>query len=541
MKPRPKKNRKMNPTKPTAAPSLREQILADFTTLRIGSRVLESYTYLGLNTVVERDHQQDGINLTTTLDTFGRIQTENWGTTTSTTPVDGYSYGYDNDGNVLYACNSANATFSQLYTYDQFNQVTTFKRGTLATGNQSMATPNTLSFNSESWSSNPLGDSKKITTDGTTQVRYYNSQNGFTELQGSTPVYDNNGNEISNGQGVTFTYDAWNRLVQVANNGTIVASYTYDALGRRIQMTEGGSKTNLYYSTQGQVLEERLVLPGGQGEQVTAQYVWSPVYVNALVLRDDQLNTTPRRLYALQDANWNVTALVGQVATPSGTQWQVVERYAYDPYGQLLIMNSDWTLRQAPGIGCVSNFNWHYLFQGGYYDYAIGLYHFGARDYSRTQQRWLQQDPIRYKAGDSNLYRFVGNNPVKYVDPSGKFIIVTCIVVGCICALVTIGGAAYVEYKANEGTEILHEPPTPESEARLRDVMADVRSGGNGHQGCRVYRHGVCSGGNGSGNYSPRDGSGTVCGECRVRCRQSGSERLSLRCNGVQHGVRCGL
>ena len=125
--------------------------------------MLESYTYLGLNTVVERDHQQDGINLTTTLDTFGRIQTENWGTTTSTTPVDGYSYGYDNDGNVLYACNSANATFSQLYTYDQFNQVTTFKRGTLATGNQSMATPNTLSFNSESWSSNPLGDSKKIT------------------------------------------------------------------------------------------------------------------------------------------------------------------------------------------------------------------------------------------------------------------------------------------------------------------------------------------------------------------------------------------
>ena len=35
MKPRPKKNRKLNPTKPTAAPSLREQILADFTTLRI--------------------------------------------------------------------------------------------------------------------------------------------------------------------------------------------------------------------------------------------------------------------------------------------------------------------------------------------------------------------------------------------------------------------------------------------------------------------------------------------------------------------------
>jgi DNA replication protein DnaC len=35
MTPRPKKNRQTNPTRPTAAPSLREQILADFLTLRL--------------------------------------------------------------------------------------------------------------------------------------------------------------------------------------------------------------------------------------------------------------------------------------------------------------------------------------------------------------------------------------------------------------------------------------------------------------------------------------------------------------------------
>ena len=80
--------------------------------------------------MVERDHPEDGINLTTTLDSFGRIATENWGTTTSTTPLDGYTYGYDKDGNVLYTQNTGNSTFSESYKYDQFNQLTSFQRGT---------------------------------------------------------------------------------------------------------------------------------------------------------------------------------------------------------------------------------------------------------------------------------------------------------------------------------------------------------------------------------------------------------------------------
>lgn len=33
--------------------------------------------------------------------------------------------------------------------------------------------------------------------------------------------------------------------------------------------------------------------------------------------------------------------------------------------------------------------------------------------------RWLQVDPIGFEAGDTNLYRYVGNNPTNYTDPSG--------------------------------------------------------------------------------------------------------------------------
>jgi uncharacterized protein RhaS with RHS repeats len=31
----------------------------------------------------------------------------------------------------------------------------------------------------------------------------------------------------------------------------------------------------------------------------------------------------------------------------------------------------------------------------------------------------MQKDPIRFGGGDENLYRYVGNDPVRSVDPSG--------------------------------------------------------------------------------------------------------------------------
>ncbi len=40
---------------------------------------LESYVYQGLDTVVERDHPQDGVNLIITLDAFGRVMDQDWG------------------------------------------------------------------------------------------------------------------------------------------------------------------------------------------------------------------------------------------------------------------------------------------------------------------------------------------------------------------------------------------------------------------------------------------------------------------------------
>ena len=66
-----------------------------------------------------------------------------------------------------------------------------------------------------------------------------------------------------------------------------------------------------------------------------------------------------------------------------------------------------------------SPYQWKYLFQGGVLDAATGLYQFGFRDYDPSSGVWMQRDPIGLAGGDLNLYRFVGNNPVALIDPSG--------------------------------------------------------------------------------------------------------------------------
>jgi uncharacterized protein RhaS with RHS repeats len=36
--------------------------------------------------------------------------------------------------------------------------------------------------------------------------------------------------------------------------------------------------------------------------------------------------------------------------------------------------------------------------------------------------RWTAKDPIGFAGGDTDLYGYVTNNPVKFIDPSGQFI-----------------------------------------------------------------------------------------------------------------------
>jgi RHS repeat-associated protein len=170
----------------------------------------------------------------------------------------------------------------------------------------------------------------------------------------------------------------------------------------------GITTTGLFYSAAWQVLEEKV------GSNTANRYVWSPVYVDAMVLRDrdtDANGTPDERLWVQQDANFNVTALVAMV---NGTA-EVVERYGYDPFGAATVLDTSWTV-DADGK---SDFGWVHLHQGLRYDEAAALYDNNGRWFSPGLGRFTSLDPIRFYAGDPNLYRYEANGPSNSLDPSG--------------------------------------------------------------------------------------------------------------------------
>ena len=89
------------------------------------------------------------------------------------------------------------------------------------------------------------------------------------------------------------------------------------------------------------------------------------------------------------------------------------ESYNYDAYGNVTIKNSGGSVISTSAYGN------RFLFQGREYDYATQLYHFRARWYDTETGRWLSNDPIGISGG-LNLYAFCSNDPVNFVDPSGR-------------------------------------------------------------------------------------------------------------------------
>jgi RHS repeat-associated protein len=200
-------------------------------------------------------------------------------------------------------------------------------------------------------------------------------------------------------------YDAWNRLVKVKDSGgTTLETFAYDGLNRRVSVTAGGTTTDLYYSAAWQVLEEKV------GSNTTNRYVWSPVYVDALVLRDRDADTNAangleERLWVQQDANWNVTALVDGTGA-------VAERYAYDPFGSVTVYSPTYSVRTS------SLYAWDHYHQGLRWDATATLYDNFNRWYGPSLGRFTSLDPVGL-GPDVNAYRYVGNGPVNRLDPSG--------------------------------------------------------------------------------------------------------------------------
>jgi RHS repeat-associated protein len=125
----------------------------------------------------------------------------------------------------------------------------------------------------------------------------------------------------------------------------------------------------------------------------------------------------PETYYYHQGYNHDVDAITNALG-------KVVERYMVKPYGEFTVSTDG--IDGVPGTAddvryTQSTIGNNIVFQGRPFDAATGLYDFRNRRYSPTLGRFISRDPMRYNAGDLNLYRFVGNSPMDVLDPMGLF------------------------------------------------------------------------------------------------------------------------
>ena len=88
----------------------------------------------------------------------------------------------------------------------------------------------------------------------------------------------------------------------------------------------------------------------------------------------------------------------------------VVWTAEYDPFGKATV-NED-----SDGDGNSVTFNLR--FSGQYYDSETGMHYNYFRYYDPNTGRYITADPVRL-AGGMNLFAYVGNDPISYIDPHG--------------------------------------------------------------------------------------------------------------------------
>ena len=266
---------------------------------------------------------------------------------------------------------------------------------------------------SNSYSSSYYANSDRLKTDGKYAFVYDEAGNlvkkGNTfKISGDTVTFTAN-----SGEGVEYwqyTYDLMNRLIEVSKNGTVVADYEYSPDGLREVKRAKGVTTHYVFEGTEPIFEKR----------ITDGRIRSYVYAlgKHLARVDGVIGDTTAKVYYYHTDHLESVRAV----TDSGGN--MVWKADYFAFGTQFSKNKVDTRFEEDDVA----------FAGKGYDGDTGLYYFNARWYDSETGRFTSEDPMG-ALSYPNLHSYCGNNPVIYVDPSGKIYILAAALVGGVYGL----------------------------------------------------------------------------------------------------------
>jgi RHS repeat-associated protein len=334
---------------------------------------------------------------------------DNGGTTLKT-----WSWQYDAAGNRVRESEDVNSIYTQHNGLNQLNQIGGSGK-TLVEG--VVDEPAFVKVNGQDAIvlSQPGGDflfrkeiavsegSNTITVEAT-DASGNSASNAYSVVVGGvqkTLEYDLNGNlryekDTSGTVLREFQWDAINRLVKIID-GTDVSEFEYDALDRRVRIVEKENAVvqsdETYLWGDGEILQRR----ASNGQTVQRSYF------------ADGFEEGSSDYFVTRDHLGSVR----EVIASNGTT--VESAYEYTPWGEV---------SQTGGTGVASDF----LYTGHYYHEVSELHFTLYRAYNPEFGCWLSRDPLENNWGllaeflpeGPNLYGYVGNNPVSYIDYEGE-------------------------------------------------------------------------------------------------------------------------
>jgi RHS repeat-associated protein len=251
------------------------------------------------------------------------------------------------------------------------------------------------------------------TTIGTTTETYSTAGNG----------YDAHGNMLRMPQLQVMQWDFKDQL-QMSQRQVVNAAdtegmqrqgertwYTYDASGQRMRKV-----TEL---STGQVKDERIYLGGFE---IYRRHGVNPLVRETLHIMDDKqrIALVETRTYGnepglpAQIIRYQFGNHLGSVSLELDEQAKIISHEEYTPYGS--------TSYQA--VRSQTETPKRYRYTGKERDEESGLYYHGSRYYAPWLTRWISADPIGIEDG-LNSFGYSSNNPVKFIDPDGKKIVIS--------------------------------------------------------------------------------------------------------------------